>query len=259
MARPVVDAVTPKIGTSAGGTSVLIQGSGFTGAVNVAFGFTSAIQFSVVDDNTITAITPTYVMRDESGQPVTQIVVDVIVTTGQGSSATIAGDLFEFVDESVPTYLDPIDKLSNLRTLIGERVRVGQQPSDTLFDDAELNGMIARHNGNLYLAAAEAWNAKAAEYADMVDVNESGSQRQLSQLFKQALAMSKMYEQAGIEWWRSTIERPVGRSASILKPGLGSPSDGPALGIAPVIADGFDPWFSPTARWWPLVTVMIGP
>ncbi|WP_176730300.1 IPT/TIG domain-containing protein, partial [Devosia insulae] len=55
---PVLTAVTPASGPEAGGTSVSITGSGFSGASNVLFGATPATSFSVDSDTAITAISP---------------------------------------------------------------------------------------------------------------------------------------------------------------------------------------------------------
>jgi hypothetical protein len=45
-------------GPAAGGTSVVISGRNFTGTTAVMFGANPATSFTVVDDNTITAISP---------------------------------------------------------------------------------------------------------------------------------------------------------------------------------------------------------
>lgn len=55
---PVLTAVTPSAGPEAGGTSVAITGSGFSGASNVLFGATPATSFTVDSDTAITAISP---------------------------------------------------------------------------------------------------------------------------------------------------------------------------------------------------------
>jgi LPXTG-motif cell wall-anchored protein len=50
--------VDPGHGPSGGGTTVTITGSCFTGATSVLFGTTPARSFTVVNDTTITAVTP---------------------------------------------------------------------------------------------------------------------------------------------------------------------------------------------------------
>lgn len=86
-----VTAVTPDRGSTVGGTSVTITGTGFTGATAVSFGGTPATSFSVVNDTTITAVTPAHVVG----------VVDVTVTTADDTSAISPADHFTFVPPSV--------------------------------------------------------------------------------------------------------------------------------------------------------------
>jgi formylglycine-generating enzyme required for sulfatase activity len=55
---PVVNTVTPNVGTIAGGTTVTIGGAYFNGTTAVVFGGTPATQFSIVDSTTLKAVTP---------------------------------------------------------------------------------------------------------------------------------------------------------------------------------------------------------
>ena len=70
---PVVTTVKPPLGPAAGGNSVTIAGSGFTGATAVSFGSTPAAAFTVTSANQISATAPA-----GSGA------VDVTVTTAGG-------------------------------------------------------------------------------------------------------------------------------------------------------------------------------
>ena len=84
-AAPVVTSVAPASGVEAGGTSVTVTGTGFTGATDVGFGATPATSFTVVSDTEITAVSP----------PGTGM-VDVRVTGPGGTSAVSAGDQFTY-------------------------------------------------------------------------------------------------------------------------------------------------------------------
>jgi hypothetical protein len=53
-----IASLTPNTGPAAGGTAVVIQGSGFTGATAVTFGGTTATSIVVVNDGEITCNTP---------------------------------------------------------------------------------------------------------------------------------------------------------------------------------------------------------
>jgi hypothetical protein len=77
---PVVILVTPPIGSPAGGTSVTITGTGFTGATAVSFGGTAATSFTVDSSTSISATTPAHPIGP----------VSVSVTTPGGTS-TVPG------------------------------------------------------------------------------------------------------------------------------------------------------------------------
>ncbi|MEO6922992.1 MAG: IPT/TIG domain-containing protein, partial [Bryocella sp.] len=85
-----VSGISPTSGPSAGGTSVTIAGSGFTGATAVMFGSTAAPSFTVVSDTSITAVSPA-----GSG------LADVTVTTPIGISATSFADQFAYAPPTV--------------------------------------------------------------------------------------------------------------------------------------------------------------
>lgn len=84
---PVVTAITPTAGSSAGGTQVTITGSGFSHASAVNFGSTAAESFTIDSDLQITATTP----AGTDGQA-----VDVTVVNPVGTSATGVADQFSY-------------------------------------------------------------------------------------------------------------------------------------------------------------------
>lgn len=98
---PIVTSIDPNMDTPAGGTSVTITGTGFTGATAVNFGSTAATGYSVTSDSAIIAISPA-----GSGT------VDVTVTTPVGTSAVVPSDQFTYVapnqDQAAPTGLTGI-------------------------------------------------------------------------------------------------------------------------------------------------------
>ena len=87
---PIVSAMRPDTGPAAGGTTVTITGSGFTGATAVDFGATAA-SFIVTSNTSIKARSPAEAVGT----------VDVTVTTPDGTSATGAADKFTFTAASV--------------------------------------------------------------------------------------------------------------------------------------------------------------
>ncbi len=93
---PAVTAVSPGGGVPAGGASVNITGSGFTGAAGVAFGASQAISFTVDSDNEITATAPPGTGTE-----------DVVVTTTKGISAISPADQFIYADAPVVSGISP--------------------------------------------------------------------------------------------------------------------------------------------------------
>ncbi len=83
---PTVSNVSPSSGPPAGGTSVTITGSGFTGATGVAFGSVKATNFTVVSSTEITVVSP--------AQPAG--LHNVFVTGPGGTSAAVFADLFTY-------------------------------------------------------------------------------------------------------------------------------------------------------------------
>jgi serine protease len=83
---PTVTSVTPGNGPAAGGTTVTIAGTGFTGATAVRFGATAAASFTVSSGTQISAVSP-------AGTGT----VHVTVTGPGGTSATSSADEFTYV------------------------------------------------------------------------------------------------------------------------------------------------------------------
>lgn len=94
---PAIAAVSPSRGSSSGGTTVVVQGTGFSQASDVRFGSQPAASFRVDSDSQITATSPTQA-------PGT---VDVTVTGRFGTSAPVGADRFTFVPPPVITGLTP--------------------------------------------------------------------------------------------------------------------------------------------------------
>jgi uncharacterized membrane protein len=74
------------MGSSAGGDTVTITGSGFTGATSVGFDVTSAAGMTVDSDTQITATSP-------AGTGT----VDITVTTPDGTSPASSADQFTYM------------------------------------------------------------------------------------------------------------------------------------------------------------------
>ncbi|NLS27358.1 hypothetical protein S2M10_23530 [Sphingomonas sp. S2M10] len=86
IATPTITSISPTTGSTAGGTTVVITGTGLSGATAVTFGATAATTFA---NNSATQVTAT--------SPAGTGTVDVRVTTPGGTSATSAADQFTYV------------------------------------------------------------------------------------------------------------------------------------------------------------------
>lgn len=98
---PAVTAISPTTGPTAGGTSVVITGTGFSNVFGVSFGGTAATGFTV---NSTTQITAT--------SPAGTGAVDVRVTTAGGTSAIIAADQFTYAGTPTVTSVTPNNGLT---------------------------------------------------------------------------------------------------------------------------------------------------
>ncbi len=77
-----LSSITPRSGSTAGGTSVTLSGSNFLAGATVSFDSSAATSVSVVSANTITAVTPAHALGE----------ANVTVTNPGGQSATLVGN-----------------------------------------------------------------------------------------------------------------------------------------------------------------------
>lgn len=94
---PTITAVSPHSGPVVGGSSVVITGTGFTGATAIKFGTTNATSFVVNSAVSITAVVPAH----------TAALVDITVTTPGGTSTTSSADQFTFSTIPYVTIVSP--------------------------------------------------------------------------------------------------------------------------------------------------------
>ena len=92
---PTITGINPNSGPTTGGTSITITGTGFEDGATLSIGSGTAASVNVINDTTITAVTP-------SG---TAGAVDVVVTTS-GGSGTLAGG-YTYVAAPTVTGISP--------------------------------------------------------------------------------------------------------------------------------------------------------
>ena len=96
-AVPTVTGISPASGPVAGGTSVTITGTGYTGVTAVKFGSTAAASYTVNSATSITATSP-------AGSAGT---VDITVTTPGGTSGTSSADYYTYAAVPIVTGISP--------------------------------------------------------------------------------------------------------------------------------------------------------
>jgi hypothetical protein len=94
MALPAVTSVTNNGGVPTGGTKVVIAGTALTGATSVKFGANSATAVVVASSTEITCTAPAASWTQQKG--FASGPVDVIVTTPEGASPAVVGDVFVY-------------------------------------------------------------------------------------------------------------------------------------------------------------------
>jgi hypothetical protein len=104
---PVVSGIDPASGPIAGGTSITISGSGFSGATAVAFGSGSVVP-TVVDSTTITVVSPAHAAG----------LVHLRVTGPSGTSPSTTADNFTYVSPPVVTAITPTSGSTHGGTVI---------------------------------------------------------------------------------------------------------------------------------------------
>lgn len=96
--QPTIFLLAPSSGPTAGGTTVTVAGTDFTGATAVRFGGVPASSFTVESENKLTAVAP----------PASPGVVDVSVTTIAGTSPATGADRFEYTTPRAPPAAPPL-------------------------------------------------------------------------------------------------------------------------------------------------------
>jgi hypothetical protein len=86
-ANPAVTGIAPSSGTPAGGTSVTVTGTGFSGATRVVFGTVPATKYTVVSDSEVIAISPAHAVGTYN---------IAVLVTGMTSTPVVAVDRFTY-------------------------------------------------------------------------------------------------------------------------------------------------------------------
>lgn len=90
------------------------------------------------------------------------------------------------------------EQLATVRLMTGEVIPPNGLDQDTLVSTEELTRLLELNNGNLNLVALQVWEYKAANYANLVNITEGHSSREMSDLLKNALRMVDHYKKLSI-------------------------------------------------------------
>lgn len=110
----------------------------------------------------------------------------------------------------------PLTLRDRLRRKLGDRIPPGASDDDAFFTDADLDDLLDEATNDLNLAAANGWVDKMAEFVKLVDREDAGSTRRLSQLARNAKLMVDHY--AGLAGLSGSVVikgRSVGRAISL--------------------------------------------
>jgi len=86
-----------------------------------------------------------------------------------------------------------ITNIDRLRQLLGENIPEGGTEDDTMFSDEQIEDFLNQGNSDIDASAYYGWKAKMAELANLVNVTEGNSSREMGELHKAAKRMTDMY------------------------------------------------------------------
>lgn len=84
----------------------------------------------------------------------------------------------------------------NLRRRLRDTLADPGDDSGAFFLDEEIHSLLAMNGNDVIGAAYDGWLVRAAFYQEHIDIIESGSDRRMSQMFKNAMAMVDFYKKA---------------------------------------------------------------
>lgn len=122
-----------------------------------------------------------------------------------GGNSAFGFELFDVSNIIDGGIVAPADMQQALRDRLDEK-------TEALFSNDDIVDILFMHGNNLDEATVEGWQRKMARYARLVDVSESGTDRKMSQKFKNAQAMVKFWQ--GVLDATATID--VGRYRTLV-------------------------------------------
>lgn len=103
---------------------------------------------------------------------------------------------------------------TQLRLFLDEKIPPGGSADDTGFATEDLQMLLDMNNDDIIGAAADGWEIKAGFYHALIDINENGSDRKMSQMYDHADKRAKSF--------RSQLDKIAERTGSPRVAGVGA-------------------------------------
>lgn len=180
---------------------------------------TMSVTFSVGGVPVDLDSTPTFVIKTASGQTAQGASVSAVASPSTGTytvdfsmpdsangwhyavwSGALSGDpasrtdWFEVVETVEALDIQTAQELQ-LRRRLNDAL-TGVTDEGNFFSNEEIHDLLTLNGGSIAGASYDGWTMRAAFLSSSVDISESGSDRRLSQLFKNAMAMADFYKKA---------------------------------------------------------------
>lgn len=251
VAPPTVTGVSPASGTTIGGNTVTISGTGFTLASGVAFGGVAAGGFTIASDTTITATTPAHTAGPKS----------IVITTPGGSNA--ATTFFSYVAPTTTTLASSQNPSAFLvlPTLTAEVTSptpgltgdVKLYRNNVLIDTQAINGSgIATFNLTVEQLPVASHEFRAVFNSDQSVANYASSEDTLTQVVQKAVLPIALSELTHVyngspQPVLATITVPFGYTVDVTLTYDGSPNAPTNVGSYDVVANIDHPQFTGSA------------
>jgi hypothetical protein len=104
--------------------------------------------------------------------------------------------LVHVLSQVIPEVSETESQALLCRYYTGEVIPPTGTEADTFFTDRFIGGLVTEFKGNVLRVASRMWMMKAAEYGRLIDFDEAGTTRKMTQRYKQAKDLASDFEAA---------------------------------------------------------------
>jgi len=138
----------------------------------------------------------------------------IVTWTGGGVQSFPTDSAFDIIIASASGYVNGYSPAAILEA----RQRSGEI-GDTTYSDEQIADFLLARNGDTAAVAFDIWSYKASDAANLVDMDEAGSSRKFSALYKQCLEMARFWGEQSPEIIVITAQgRRGARTRDIVRP-----------------------------------------